>query len=51
MNSTAQKKAPRPWGKGVGAEVGAVEGSCWQIGEYPFCCRRNAEGYHRKIIG
>ncbi len=44
--STAQKKAPRPCGKGVGAEVGAVESTRWQFGEDPPCCRRNAEGYH-----
>ena len=22
------------------------EGACWQFGEHPPCCRRNAEGYH-----
>ena len=47
-NSTAHTKAPRPCGKGVGAEVSAVEGACWQFGEHPPCCRRNAESYHNQ---
>lgn len=37
--------APRLYVKGVGAEVGAVGGVCWQYGEHPPCCRRDAEGY------
>ena len=45
MNSTVRKNAPRQYGKGVGAEVDVVEDVCWQFGEYPPCCRRNAEGY------
>lgn len=32
MNSTAHRMAPRPCGKGVGAEVCTVEGACWQLG-------------------
>ena len=48
MNSTAQRKAPRPCGKGVGAEVCTVERMGWQFGEYPPCCRRNAEGYQHR---
>lgn len=45
MKSIARKKAPRLCGKGVGAEVNAVGSVCWQLGEHPPCCRRNAESY------
>ena len=48
MKSTAHNMAPKPCVKGVSAEVGAVESTCWQFGEYPPCCRRNAEGYQIK---
>ena len=50
MKSTARKNAPRQCGKGVGAEVDVVECVCWQFGEHPPCCRRNAEGYQHHII-
>jgi len=48
MKSTVRNIAPRLYGKGVSAEVGAPESTCWQFGEYPPCCRRNAEGYRIK---
>lgn len=41
-------RLPMPCGKGVSAEAAFPTGglACWQFGEYPPCCRRNAEGYH-----
>ena len=32
--------------KGVGAEAALWDSAGWQFGEYPPCCRRNAESYH-----